>query len=153
MSDLATQVAAAPWLMKALSVVGTAARFLVGGGILAHGIPAVHHWTEGLAGGGGLAGSLGPALVNAAVGVAAALINTNLTGGPLVHCMGITDSVMCIFGEERLDAIARLPGPWLWAAVVAFGVALAAGPWPSLSLVAVAGLGLLLGLGANFRRQ
>ncbi|MGL4565179.1 MAG: AMP-binding protein, partial [Halioglobus sp.] len=40
------------------------------------------------------------------LGVAAALINTNLTGGPLVHCMGITDSVMCIFGEERLDAIA-----------------------------------------------
>ncbi|MBC7938310.1 MAG: DUF808 family protein, partial [Chitinophagaceae bacterium] len=34
---------AAPWLMKALSVVGTAAMFLVGGGILVHGIPALHH--------------------------------------------------------------------------------------------------------------
>jgi len=62
---------AAPWLMRFLSVAGTAAMFLVGGGILAHGIPAVHHWTEGLARGGGLAGSLGPVLANAAVGVAA----------------------------------------------------------------------------------
>jgi uncharacterized protein len=33
----------APWLMKALSVVGTAAMFLVGGGILVHGVPALHH--------------------------------------------------------------------------------------------------------------
>jgi hypothetical protein len=62
---------AAPWLMRLLSIAGTAAMFLVGGGILAHGIPAVHHWTEGLASGGGLAGSLGPVLVNAALGVAA----------------------------------------------------------------------------------
>jgi citronellyl-CoA synthetase len=42
------------------------------------------------------------------LGARAALINTNLTGGPLVHCMSITDSVMCIFGEERLDAIAEV---------------------------------------------
>lgn len=37
---------AAPWLMKALSVVGTAAMFMVGGGILTHGWPALHHVTE-----------------------------------------------------------------------------------------------------------
>jgi predicted DNA repair protein MutK len=36
----------APWLMKGLSVVGTAAMFLVGGGILVHGIPALHHSVE-----------------------------------------------------------------------------------------------------------
>jgi predicted DNA repair protein MutK len=36
-------LAAAPWLMRALSIAGTAAMFLVGGGIIAHGIPAVHH--------------------------------------------------------------------------------------------------------------
>ena len=36
----------APWLMKVLSVVGTAAMFLVGGGILVHGLPWLHHWTE-----------------------------------------------------------------------------------------------------------
>ena len=33
----------APWLMKTLSVVGTAAMFMVGGGILTHGFSAVHH--------------------------------------------------------------------------------------------------------------
>ena len=33
----------APWLMKTLSVVGTAAMFLVGGGILTHGWGALHH--------------------------------------------------------------------------------------------------------------
>ena len=42
-------VSAAPWLMKTLSVVGTAAMFLVGGGILVHGVPAVHHMVEALA--------------------------------------------------------------------------------------------------------
>ena len=33
----------APWLMKTLSVAGTAAMFLVGGGILLHGLPFLHH--------------------------------------------------------------------------------------------------------------
>lgn len=36
-------VRAAPYLMKTLSVVGTLAMFMVGGGILTHGLPAVHH--------------------------------------------------------------------------------------------------------------
>jgi predicted DNA repair protein MutK len=36
-------VRGAPWLMKGLSVAGTAAMFLVGGGILVHGVPALHH--------------------------------------------------------------------------------------------------------------
>jgi predicted DNA repair protein MutK len=34
---------AAPWMMKGLSVAGTAAMFLVGGSILEHGVPALHH--------------------------------------------------------------------------------------------------------------
>jgi len=46
-------LAGAPWLMRGLSVVGTAAMFLVGGGILVHGIPPLQHaferLTEGLA--------------------------------------------------------------------------------------------------------
>ena len=42
-------VRAAPWLMKGLSVAGTAAMFLVGGGILVHGVPALHHRVEALA--------------------------------------------------------------------------------------------------------
>ena len=37
---------AAPFLMKALSIAGTAAMFLVGGGIITHGIPPVHHAIE-----------------------------------------------------------------------------------------------------------
>ena len=66
-----TILAGAPWLMKFLSVAGTAAMFLVGGGILTHGIPPLHHWTEHIAAGGGLAGTLVPMLVNAAVGAVA----------------------------------------------------------------------------------
>ena len=46
-------LAAAPKLMKLLSVVGTAAMFMVGGGILVHGIPGshdiVHHAVEAVA--------------------------------------------------------------------------------------------------------
>jgi predicted DNA repair protein MutK len=37
---------AAPYLMKSLSVAGTAAMFLVGGGILAHGFSGLGHWIE-----------------------------------------------------------------------------------------------------------
>ena len=35
-----------PWLMKSLSVLGTLAMFLVGGGIISHGLPFVHHISE-----------------------------------------------------------------------------------------------------------
>jgi uncharacterized protein len=45
---------AAPMLMKFLAVAGTAAMFLVGGSILLHGLPPLHHliqhWTAGMAG-------------------------------------------------------------------------------------------------------
>jgi len=36
-------LAMAPWLMKILTVVGTLAMFLVGGGIIVHGITPLHH--------------------------------------------------------------------------------------------------------------
>lgn len=39
---------AAPWMMKALSIVGTAAMFLVGGGILVHGLPFVEGYIHDL---------------------------------------------------------------------------------------------------------
>lgn len=39
-------VRAAPWMMKGLSIAGTAAMFLVGGSILEHGIPPLHHALE-----------------------------------------------------------------------------------------------------------
>ncbi|MEZ0470793.1 DUF808 domain-containing protein [Luteimonas salinilitoris] len=63
-------VAGAPWLMRGLSIAGTAAMFLVGGGILVHNIPVVHHAIEGLLP-HGFAGTLIAALANAAVGVVA----------------------------------------------------------------------------------
>lgn len=40
-------VRAAPWLMKSLAVVGTAAMFMVGGGILVHGIPPLRRLIDG----------------------------------------------------------------------------------------------------------
>jgi predicted DNA repair protein MutK len=69
---------AAPWLMKALSVAGTAAMFLVGGGILTHGLAPLHHVIEGLVQradalpwGGATLAALTPLLANAAVGIVA----------------------------------------------------------------------------------
>lgn len=73
-------VRVAPWLMKALSVAGTVAMFLVGGGILSHGIPGlhdvVHHWAESLAAlpAGAVLASLLPSLVDLLVGVVAGSI-------------------------------------------------------------------------------
>ena len=73
-------VSAAPWLMKTLSVVGTAAMFLVGGGILVHGVPAVHHAVEALAAAalqwplGGLWQVLVANGLNALIGIAAGAV-------------------------------------------------------------------------------
>ena len=65
----------APYLMKGLSVVGTAAMFLVGGQILVHGIGPVHHWFEhGVASWGGLGKSLAEMLFNGLFGVAAGAV-------------------------------------------------------------------------------
>ncbi len=63
---------AAPWLMKTLSVVGTAAMFMVGGGILLHGWPALAHAVEAWAAGwGSLLAAVINTLAGAAVGVVA----------------------------------------------------------------------------------
>ena len=72
-------LAAAPWLMKALSVAGTAAMFLVGGGILVHGIPVLRrltadaHWSVSAAVGGASGVATG-ALALGAVLLARAII-------------------------------------------------------------------------------
>ena len=59
----------APWLMKVLSIVGTLAMFLVGGGIVVHGIAPLHHaiehWSAGL---GGILASLLPVIANLVLG-------------------------------------------------------------------------------------
>ena len=66
----------APYLMKGLSIAGTAAMFLVGGGILTHGFAALHHAVEVLT--GGLSATLQPV---AALGLDAL---TGLVAGALV---------------------------------------------------------------------
>jgi predicted DNA repair protein MutK len=71
----------APLLMKCLSVAGTVAMFLVGGGILIHGLPGahalVHHWSESAGAvsviGGALAALL-PTLSQVLAGVVAGSI-------------------------------------------------------------------------------
>ena len=67
-------LAAAPWLMKALALAGTVAMFLVGGGILSHGLPALHHLSESLALAMGALSWLGPLLFDGAVGLVAGAI-------------------------------------------------------------------------------
>jgi uncharacterized protein len=71
----------APWLMKALSVVGTAAMFMVGGGILTHGFGAVHHailssaeFTLALPYIGSVLGGLVPTLLDALFGILAGAV-------------------------------------------------------------------------------
>ncbi|ABU76502.1 DUF808 domain-containing protein [Cronobacter sakazakii] len=59
----------APWLMKALSVLGTIAMFLVGGGIVVHGIAPLHHgiehWAQSL---GGVGAAVMPTVLNLVLG-------------------------------------------------------------------------------------
>ncbi len=62
-------VLAAPKLMKALTVIGTIAMFMVGGSILSHGLPPVHHGIEGLAEAAGLFGGVLSLLLDIVVGV------------------------------------------------------------------------------------
>lgn len=68
----------APFLMKTLSIAGTAAMFLVGGGIITHGVPWLHHHILQLAEAAKLAGGIGsffapilPSLLDGLCGVLA----------------------------------------------------------------------------------
>ncbi len=71
-------LAAAPLLMKALSVLGTIAMFMVGGGILMHGVPALHHLVDsaaaaaaGVPGVGPVLKAVTPTVIDALAGVLA----------------------------------------------------------------------------------
>jgi hypothetical protein len=72
----------APWLLKALAVVGTLAMFLVGGGILAHGWHSVGHllegWSQAL---GETPAPLLLALLQSALGVAAGALTLGVVAG------------------------------------------------------------------------
>ncbi|MBK8891980.1 MAG: DUF808 domain-containing protein [Dechloromonas sp.] len=61
---------AAPKLMKSLAVIGTAAMFMVGGGILTHGIPPVHHAIAQAAEASGVAGGVVALALDVLFGVA-----------------------------------------------------------------------------------
>jgi predicted DNA repair protein MutK len=82
---------ATPWLMRGLSIAGTAAMFLVGGGILVHAIPALHHFVTGLAPAHlqWLANALGSVVVGIGVGalvlVAVTLFQRLRGGGKPAH--------------------------------------------------------------------
>lgn len=67
-------LAGAPLLMRFLSVAGTAAMFLVGGGILAHGLKAIEHTIEGWAGQAGALSWLVSMIGNGLLGVVAGLL-------------------------------------------------------------------------------
>ena len=68
----------APWLMKGLSIAGTAAMFLVGGGILTHGLAPLDHVIDRITAAAGRVPSVGgalawvtPLLMDAVVGIVA----------------------------------------------------------------------------------
>lgn len=70
-------VAFAPKLMKMLAIVGTAAMFLVGGGIVVHNVPAIHHLIEPIImdfRGHTIATAIVPTLLNGVIGVIAGLV-------------------------------------------------------------------------------
>ena len=83
-------VGAAPGLMKGLSIVGTAAMFLVGGSILTHGLPGAHELilhlsskVSALPGIGGTLQVIAPVLLDALVGIvagAAVLVVVTIAG-------------------------------------------------------------------------
>jgi hypothetical protein len=69
----------APLLMKTLTIVGTAAMFLVGGGILMHSIGILHHWEQDLVAwlgsrAGGFIEALAPFIIEGMAGIIAGAI-------------------------------------------------------------------------------
>jgi uncharacterized protein len=88
---------AAPYMMKAISILGTAAMFMVGGGILIHGVPGaeelVHKWAGTIGHAPGLGGALewlASAVLAGVAGVLAGAI-----------------AVACISGVQRLLRAAK----------------------------------------------
>jgi len=75
----------APFLMKSLSLLGTAAMFLVGGGIVTHGIPWLHHLIEHAGESvktiGSFLGAITPSLLNGICGLIAGAIVLLIVNG------------------------------------------------------------------------
>ncbi len=86
-------LAFAPKFMKFLSIAGTIAMFLVGGGIVAHGVPVLHHLQETIeaAVGGGLLGSVAGLLYTGVVGlILGAIVVAVIEGGKKLFGKGKT---------------------------------------------------------------
>jgi predicted DNA repair protein MutK len=83
---------AAPWMMRGLSIAGTVAMFLVGGGILVHGLPWLHHAVDAAAGAieaaAPWAGTVARALLEATVGVVAGAL---ALGGVMLARRGLRE--------------------------------------------------------------
>lgn len=86
----------APKLMKILTVVGTAAMFLVGGSILLHGIPDAHHIVESavqsvetIPMAGGVLGWMAPVLIDAIAGIVA--------GGIVMGAVEVVSKIVKVF--------------------------------------------------------
>ncbi len=80
-------LAFAPILMKTLSIVGTVAMFLVGGGIISHAVPLIHHFSEHTADSaelipnvGNVIGAITPTLLNLGLGLIAGFLVLLLVG-------------------------------------------------------------------------
>ena len=73
-------IAFTPWLMRGLSIVGTAAMFMVGGSLLVHGIAPIEHWVaSSVVPQGGVVAAVVPTLVHVVVGA--------VIGGAVVLCV------------------------------------------------------------------
>jgi hypothetical protein len=86
----------APYLMKLLSIAGTAAMFLVGGGILVHGLPPLHHLSVAM--------SARAAAASPIVGYAAAPLFSAVAGiviGGVV--LGVVEGVKGVVKRSRRD--------------------------------------------------
>jgi len=90
---------AAPYMMKSLTVIGTVAMFMVGGGILTHGIPPVHHWIADvstplavLPAVGGLLSVIAPSVIDAVFGV--------IAGGVVLLLVEAVKRVLKIFRKN-----------------------------------------------------
>ena len=81
-------VAFAPRLMKALTVIGTAAMFLVGGGILSHGVHAISEFSHRIAQAAGSVPAIGPVLESILPSIADGLIG--VVAGALVLLVVLT---------------------------------------------------------------
>jgi predicted DNA repair protein MutK len=91
-------IAFAPWLMKALSVIGTAAMFMVGGDILVYGVPGSHdvlhsaeQWVGGIPAVRGVLSVITPTLLNAIAGIIAGAI-----------VLGVVTLGSKLFGKKEL---------------------------------------------------